>query len=90
MLDHHMLNTSKRKSTLEKEIASASRNRVITGKIDVESLVQKAAVKLENLNFEQKKHIIERVITKIIKSKGDNNMGPNTHTSVSSSRKGRV
>lgn len=68
MLDHHMRATNKRKSIIEEELANASKNRAITGKIDVEKLVERTTTKLSNLNFDQKKHIVERVITKIIAS----------------------
>jgi site-specific DNA recombinase len=68
MLDHHMRVTNKRKSVIEDELATASKNRAITGKIDIEKLVERTTTKLSDLNFDQKKHIVERVITKIIAS----------------------
>lgn len=68
MLDHHMKTTNKKKLGIETELTSLSKNRGITGKIDVDTLAQKTAQKLENLSFPQKKHIVERVVTKIIAS----------------------
>jgi len=63
-----MKELSKQISTIENDIAQASENRGITGKIDVEQLAQKATLKIGNLNFDQKKHIVERVVDKIIAS----------------------
>ena len=63
-----MKETNRQIGALKIDIAKASENRGVAGKIDVEQLVQKAALKLENLNFDQKKHIVERVVDKIIAS----------------------
>jgi hypothetical protein len=60
--------TNRQIEALKIDIAKASENRGVAGKIDVEQLVQKAALKLGNLNFDQKKHIVERVVDKIIAS----------------------
>ena len=47
---------------------SSSTNRSISGKIDVDVLVAKATQKLGEVTFQQKKHIVERVINKVIAS----------------------
>ena len=47
---------------------SSSTNRGISGKIDVDVLVAKATQKLGEVTFQQKKHIVERVINKVIAS----------------------
>lgn len=59
---------SRQIEALKSDIAKASENRGITGKIDIEQLAQKATQKIEGLNFEQKKHIVERVVDKIVAS----------------------
>lgn len=47
---------------------SSSTNRGLSGKIDVDVLVAKATQKLGEVTFQQKKHIVERVINKVIAS----------------------
>ena len=47
---------------------NSSKNRGIIDKIDIELLILKATQKISNINFEQKKFIVERVIDKIIAS----------------------
>ncbi len=63
-----MRDTNNQIESLEKERVKASRNRGIVGKIDIEELISKATQKIGDLAFEQKKHIVERVIDKIIAS----------------------
>ncbi len=63
-----MKGLSKQISTVENDIAKASENRGVVGKIDIEQLIQRAARKIGSLEFEQKKFIVERVIDKIIAS----------------------
>lgn len=63
-----MSETKCQKESIEKELANASKNRGITGKIDVEQLIAKATRKIGDLAFEQKKHIVEKVVDKIIAS----------------------
>lgn len=63
-----MKELSKQISTIEIDIAKASENRGVVGKIDIEQLIQSAARKIGSLEFEQKKFIVERVIDKIIAS----------------------
>ncbi|HBO64587.1 TPA: hypothetical protein DD425_01345 [Candidatus Saccharibacteria bacterium] len=55
-------------TSIKEQITQASENRGITGKIDTEQLAQKATLKIGNLNFEQKKRIVERVVDKIVAS----------------------
>lgn len=50
----------------EKSMRDASKNRGKTGKIDIELLIEKATRKIGDLQFEQKKFIVERVVDKII------------------------
>lgn len=61
-----MKETNKQIESVNKDIAKASENRGIIGKIDIEQLVQKATRKIGDLEFDQKKFIVERVIDKII------------------------
>lgn len=61
-----MAETKKQIEAARKDIAEASKNRGITGKIDIELLIEKATRKIGDLKFEQKKFIIERVVDKII------------------------
>lgn len=63
-----MRDTTKQKEIIEQEQVKASKNRGVVAKIDVEQLVSKATRKIAELNFEQKKHVIERVIDKIVAS----------------------
>jgi len=63
-----MRKTNKEKDSLAKEKAQASKNRGIIAKIDTEELIAKATRKIGELGFENKKHIVERVIDKIIAS----------------------
>ena len=63
-----MRDTNKQKESLEKERAKASINRGIVAKIDIEQFIAKATRKIGDLAFEQKKHIVEKVIDKIIAS----------------------
>jgi site-specific DNA recombinase len=60
--------TSKQKSSVENDLVKASSNRGVIGKIDIEQLISKATRKIAELNFEQKKHIVERVVDKVIAS----------------------
>ena len=53
---------------LQSQLPSPSTNRGISGKIDIDSLVRKATQKLSEVTFQQKKHIVERVINKVIAS----------------------
>jgi site-specific DNA recombinase len=53
---------------LQSQLSNNSTNRGITGKIDIDSLVVKATQKLSEVTFQQKKHIVERVINKVIAS----------------------
>lgn len=53
---------------LQKQLPSSSTNRGISGKIDVDVLVAKATQKLGEVTFQQKKHIVERVINKVTAS----------------------
>ena len=61
-----MKETNKQIESVNKDIAKASENRGIIGKIDIEQLIQKATRKIGDLEFDQKKFIVERVIDKII------------------------
>ena len=61
-----MKETNKQIDAVNKDIIKASENRVVTGKIDVEQLVERATRKIGNLEFDQKKFIVERVIDKIV------------------------
>jgi len=63
-----MHETKRQITSIEEQIAQASENRGIAGKIDIEQLVQKATLKIGKLNFDQKKHIVERVVDKIVAS----------------------
>lgn len=63
-----MKDTNRQKESLEKERAKASRNRGIVAKIDIEQLIANATRKIGDLAFEQKKHIVEKVVDKIIAS----------------------
>jgi site-specific DNA recombinase len=60
--------TSKQKASVETDIVKTSSNRGVIGKIDIEQLISKATRKIAELNFEQKKHIVERVVDKVIAS----------------------
>lgn len=61
-----MTETKKQIGAVQKELEENSKNRGITDKIDVESLVVRATRKIGSMNFDQKKFIIERVVDKII------------------------
>lgn len=61
-----MKETNRQIETINKDIAKASENRGVAGKMDVEQLAEKATRKIGHLEFDQKKFIIERVIDKII------------------------
>lgn len=63
-----MHDTSKLKENLNKQAANASSNRGIIAKIDLEQLIAKATRKIGELKLEQKKHIVEKVVDKIIAS----------------------
>jgi len=57
---------NKRINSIEDTISRASKNRGKSDKIDIDSLVRRATQKLTNLDFSQKKFIIERAVTKIV------------------------
>lgn len=61
-----MKETNRKIENITNDVAKASKNRGITGKIDIEQLIQKATRKIGSLEFEQKKFIVERVVDKII------------------------
>lgn len=63
-----MKETQKAIELQETELAKASENRGITGKIDIEQLVAKATRKIGKLAFEQRKYIVEQVVDKVIAS----------------------
>lgn len=68
LFSEKMNETNKQLDSINKDITNASVNRGILAKIDIEQLIQRATRKIESLEFEQKKYIIERVIDKIIAS----------------------
>ncbi len=68
MFGTKMTETNKQMKSLNKQMTNSSANRGIVGKIDIEELIAKASQKIGNLEFEQKKFIIERVIDKIVAS----------------------
>lgn len=66
LFTNKMNETNKQVEAARQDISKASKNRGITGKIDIELLIEKATRKIDNLEFEQKKYIIERAVDKII------------------------
>jgi len=66
MFSTKMAETNKQMKSFHKQLTNSSANRGIVGKIDIEELISKASQKIGNLEFEQKKFIIERVIDKIV------------------------
>jgi site-specific DNA recombinase len=63
-----MSETSKQISLLKKQITKVSVNRGIVGKINIDQLITKVTKSIGNLTFDQRKHIVERVVDKIIAS----------------------
>ncbi len=68
IFEERMQDTAKQIERTNNQIKKLDKNTSLTGKIDLDTFVEKATVKLKEFDFKSRKAIVERVVDKIIAS----------------------